>query len=417
MEKTFSQIQRNWIVGTLSLLFLVSLLGLTMRYMFVVELPFKYKHILHAHSHTALMGFGFLLVMGGFLFYILRGKMKRTKKYRSSLWIFLGAIIAMALSFLYQGYGMISIGISTFLLLYSMYVLYLYKRDYDSIREQRRWNPFVKWSIWWYFFSAIGLLAIPFIVLIAGKTHELYYMAVQFFLHFQFNGWFTYAVLAIFIYYMRQKSGRYEVNKVGFYLLNASVILTFLLSVTFYEPISVLFYINSLGVLLQLVAVYLILKPIIYDDSKAIDSISTADLLIGAGILSLILKVLIQAAVAIPVIAVISYTIHNYVIGFIHLILLGSITMTTVGILLKVGVLPLNKISSMGWKGFLGTFIITEFILFLQGTLLWMKFGFVQYYYEILFGFTILFPISIITILLGTIKGFSNSITKYSIKS
>src|SRR5690606_8046537 len=131
------------------------------------------------------------------------------------------------------------------------------------------------------------------------------------------------------------------------------------------------------GVILQGIAFTFILKEI-FKTLKTIRFHSPViRVLFLLGIASLVTKVLIQLVVVIPFIAVISYTIHNYVIAFIHLIMLGSITFTISALLLQKELLPLNRIAKAGWVVLALGFLLTEFILFGQGTLLWMGAGFI----------------------------------------
>src|SRR5690625_5324225 len=57
-----------WMVISFTIFFLAGLLGLLMRYMGIGNLSIDYKYILHAHSHTALLGFGFIFIIGTFVF-------------------------------------------------------------------------------------------------------------------------------------------------------------------------------------------------------------------------------------------------------------------------------------------------------------------------------------------------------------
>ncbi len=145
----------------------------------------------------------------------------------------------------------------------------------------------------------------------------------------------------------------------------------------------------------------MVLKPAFKIHNPFKNASSWTDKLLLLGISCLLFKIIIQLAVAIPYVATISYTIHNYVIGFIHLIMLGSITFTAAAILLKNDLLPQNKLAKSGWIILAIGFIVTELLLFGQGTLLWMRKGFISYYYEILLGATLFLPLGLLTILSG----------------
>ena len=96
-----------------------------------------------------------------------------------------------------------------------------------------------------------------------GFKHSIWYhLAVQFFLHFQFNGWFIIALLALFFRWMEQKGHLpSKIFKRWFYgLLLSATFLTFALAVAWSEPHPLVFACNSIGVLLQLAALVLLFR-------------------------------------------------------------------------------------------------------------------------------------------------------------
>ncbi|MCB0396455.1 MAG: hypothetical protein KDD36_07365 [Flavobacteriales bacterium] len=261
---------------------------------------------------------------------------------------------------------------------------------------------FFKWGVIWMVVSSLGIWSLGVTSSLLGKLHPLFYASVQFFLHFQFNGWFTYTTIGLLIHYLNRSGKQVKIPGYVFVLIQLSLLLTYTLSITWSNPLEILFHLNALGVILQLIGYGLVLKDIfkvLFSGKKPWSTWS--DRLILAGLFSLLFKILIQALVVWPSVAVISYTIRNYVIAFIHLIMLGSITFSICGILLKEQVLPLNRTAKTGWILLLAGFLLTEFTLFGQGTMFWMGQGFIPGYYLILLVFTLLIPLSIIFILRG----------------
>jgi hypothetical protein len=56
---------KPWMIWAVFFFLMASLFGLAMRYFFIGEIPyFDYRHLLHAHSHVALLGWGYLLLSG-----------------------------------------------------------------------------------------------------------------------------------------------------------------------------------------------------------------------------------------------------------------------------------------------------------------------------------------------------------------
>lgn len=391
----------------LGMFFIVAAFGAIMRLMFVVEIPFfDYKNILHAHSHLALLGWGFLLVSCAMIKCL--PESISIDKYRSIHLLCLVSSIGMTVSYVLQGYGFMSI----FFSILQIIIIYLFLfRYYNHIKNLTGISyRFFKWSLIWLVVSTLGLINLGFVSAFLGNHHILFYSSVQFFLHFQFNGWFTYAMLGILFHFLNKRPSETAIPGFVVALLHISLFLTYALSVTWSNPLDVLFHLNTIGVLLQLLSVGWILQIIL--KRLKLNFTNWPDILIFTGIISLAFKIVIQAVLIIPDVAIISYTIRNYVVAFIHLIMLGSITLTISGVLIKSNILGWNNLSGIGWKLLFLGFVLTEFVLFGQGTLLWMRAGFVDYYYETLLSVTLLLNLGIILVLIDSIQGNYNHVER-----
>jgi hypothetical protein len=318
------------------------------------------------------------------------------------------SVLGMTISFLLEGYGPVSITFSTIHLLSS----YVYARHY--LRYLKSKGPstaryFLRWAIYWQLISTIGLWAMAPVMTMLGKLHPLYSATIQFFLHFQMNGWFTFVVLGLLFHFLGNKYKEIELRTSTLAMLQISLVFTYFLSVTWSTPMPVLFYINSFGVALQLWAFIRIFKAIHREVPELFSFKGLSSSLLTIGLFSMLFKVLIQSALVLPQMAVISYTIHNFVIAFIHLIMLGSITFGMAGILLKKDLLPTNALSKSGWCVLLVGFLVSEAVLFSQGLMLWMGFGFISNYYMLIFGVSVLLPIGVGLLLWGI---YSNDKTR-----
>lgn len=400
----FSAITKSkWFLVALIFFLIAAILGTAMRFFFLAEIPFlDFKHLLHAHSHTAMLGWCFTLVSGALLFLFLKDS-NHVKQYKRAFSLNIVAGIGMAVFFTYQGYGAFSIGFSILHLIAAYWFGWYFLRDLKRSERNSSTN-FARWSVYWMLISTLGLWSIAPISAYLGKADPLYYSSVQFFLHFQFNGWFTYAVIALLLVYFSKVGKPIEIRRSTFWLLQISLMLTYALSITWSTPETFLFYLNSLGVLVQAVAFYPILKKLFIRYRQLLIGSKVSHWLLGAGLLSLFLKILAQMAVAVPVVAEISYTIRNFVIGFIHLTMLGSISLTLIAVLLLQGLFPEGGFAQSGYLALLFAFISTEVLLFLQGILLWMGQGFMPGYYEMIFGATAIFPIAIALVIVQWIK-------------
>ncbi|WP_373494014.1 cytochrome c, partial [Aquiflexum sp.] len=391
-----------------------------MRYFFIGEIPFfDYRHLLHAHSHVALLGWGYLLLSGALVFTFVKDSI-RLKTYKNLLTIAVIANIGMMLSFPFQGYGLYSIAFSTIHLLVSYWFAYCFLQDLSKIKN----NPSVKlirYSVYWMVLSTLGLWAIAPIAATLSRLHPLYFMSVQWFLHLQLNGWFVYALLGLLVHFAIQKGLDVRISRITFVVLNLSLFLTYALAVSWSTPIESLYYFNTIGVLLQGLAYFLILKSAGFLSSAYLKIPKHwIDGMIYLGILSLAAKAIIQITLVIPEVAIMAFTIRMYVIGFIHLVMLGAITFGIGGLAVKSGWFPDNHMSMWAWIILSIGFISSEILLLGQGTLLWAKMGFIPHYHLLLFLSSTLFPLALILLLISMVKNqkkHSNSPILNQIKS
>jgi hypothetical protein len=319
------QFRQNWIRWAFGFFFLSVCLGLVMRSFHVVEIPyFEYRNILHTHSHLALLGWGHLMLVGGMVFGLVKEK-DQLKDYRL---LFLGTVIAllgMLFSFPFQGYGAISISFST------LHVLLSYGFAYKLLHvirsgEKTAATRLIRLAIWFMVISTFGLWSLGPVSAMLGRMHELYFMTIQWFLHFQLNGWFVLGVLGLILLYFEEKGFKINFPAYQEWILSISVVMTFMLAITWAEPQQIFFQLNGMAVLIQLLAYFWILKAI-FNLVKTNQFSGFGRLLLFLALASLVAKAILQGLLVFPSIAVISYSIRMYVIGFLHLVLLGAMTM------------------------------------------------------------------------------------------
>lgn len=398
--------QRTYVnIALLNFLFAASL-GLVLRYAFVRELAWlKYKNVMHAHSHVAMLGWIHLLLMV-FLWRAFNQDV-REQPFTALFWLTEFSVFGMLASFPFQGYGLFSIAFSTLFVILSYIFVYKFWRilsgrsGYDVI--------LIRTGLVWLIVSTLGLWAMGPVMATDAKSSAIYYMAIQFFLHFQFNGWFIFGVLALLFNHLGKLN--IPVQRTDFYpfyyLLVVSCLLTFALAVTWADPEDFLFVLNGSGVLIQLAAllffIRLMNKHLRDRIKKEVDAFPLW--FYKLALVSFICKILIQSVVVIPQVAVISYTIRLYVLGFIHLIMLGTITSFLLGYGFSAHLLKYKDgLSRTGWVLFATGLILTEIILFGQGTLLWSGQGYMPHYYIIILCASIFLPLGIFISLLGQLN-------------
>ncbi len=402
-KRLFSIMYKNWMRISLLNFAIAASMGAVLRFAFVREISWlNFRHFLHGHSHLAMLGWIFQALFILLLYNFLPREKQTTRRYKAIFWLSQTSVMGMLFTFPFMGYAPWSIFFSTCHILVSYAFTYRFWKDLPATSPS---VTFVKTALVFMLLSTVALWAMGPVIAMGMKGSALYYATVQFYLHFQFNGWFTFAVIGLFLKYLEdQKIALPAVQLRWFYrLLVLSSLLTYALVIAWSTPLKLIFWTNSLGVLLQLGAGLILIKllwPLRQTLKAQLPFWSRTLLLISAA--CFLLKILMQSAIAIPAMATIGFTIHNYVIGFIHLILLGVITLFILGMSTFQQLIHLHKpVSRWGLGLLLLGFLGSEFILYLQGTLLWSRLGFFPYYYEILFAVSALMPIGVILLVLS----------------
>ncbi|MFK7773586.1 MAG: hypothetical protein AB8F94_15660 [Saprospiraceae bacterium] len=404
---------KKWIIVSLVNMLIAVSIGALLRFAYIEEISWlAFKNFLHAHSHVAMLGWVYLALFT-FLVSTFLPKDFDLKKYNNLFWLTQVSVLGMLVTFPQMGYASWSIGFSVMHTLLSYIFIFFFLRDLKRIQKEDTnaftiSNWFVKSSLFFMIFSTLGLWAMGPIMVNDMQGEAVYYMTIQFYLHFQFNGWFIFAILALLFKFLEKH--HISVNpqdvKRFFFFLSISTFLTYALAVTWANPLPILFYINSSGVILQLVALYYFIKvaKVVWEQLQNELQV-TPRLLFKLSLFSFVFKILIQSAVIIPTIAIVGYTIRNYAMGFLHLMLIGMVTLFLFGFAAQMKLIRLdNLLGKIGIRVFIVGFILSEAVLFLQGTMFWGAMGFMPYYYELLFGVSAMLPFGLFLIITAQLQ-------------
>ena len=368
---------------------IAAIMGLLLRFSFLGDLPINYRYLTHAHSHVAMLGWVYLMLYTFYVYYFIPDK---KPVYNRLFWLTEFAVIGMMLSFPFQGYAALSITFSTLHILCSYYFVYLIWKHFKS--ETKVTKLLVRASLLFMLISTLGVWCLGPAVSIFGKASAFYQIAIQFFLHFQFNGWFLIAVLAILFYYLSITYSK--TFKLFFILLVLSTVLTLALPIQWFAPHKSLFWINAFGVFLQIIALVLLLKLIkshLKVFLKKQNSLSRNLFLFA--ISCLVIKIIFQLTALHPEFSQVVYEHRNFVIGFIHLTMLGVISGFLFAFILQNNVVRFSKTLQFGIYLFILGFLLTELLIGLQGYKYYVGDGIIEHYYLLLFLFSILLPLGI----------------------
>jgi hypothetical protein len=406
--------QKNHFNIVLGNFLVAAVMGATLRFAFVEEIPWlKFRYFLHGHSHLAMLGWAYLALFILLLRHFLDSERRQKRTYVYLFWATQVTVIGMTIAFPIQGYAAVSIAFSTIHVLASYFFAYHFLRDLSlgnhSSSIARR---FIRAAIFFMILSTLALWALGPIMVLGQKGSAWYYMAVQFFLHFQFNGWFLFAVLGLFFKFLEDKAIPVPISNARWFfrLLFAANLATYALAVAWAKPLLSVFMVNSLGVTLQLAALFFFVPIVWQNRSKILPALRLPEggihwpyYLLPLAFYAFLLKILMQTALVIPAIAKVGYTIRNFVIGFMHLILLLVVSVALLAFARQARLIGRNRWIHTGLALLLSGMLLSEALLFLQGTLLWAKMGFLPGYYEVLFGFSALMPLGLVFVLIGNL--------------
>lgn len=360
-----------WVRISLLNFFVVALAGIILRYKINFSLPIiDQKYLLHGHSHFAFVGWVSLSLMALMIFYLQKNEVNiNLKKYK---WVLLANTITaygMLLTFTWQGYAFFSITFSTLSIFVSYIFIYFYWQDLKKIRDTESIHIWFKTGLIIWAVSSVGAFSLAYFMASHLKNQDLYFAAIYFFLHFQYNGWFIFVCFGLLFAYLKQRRclSIISINKNIYLLLVITVVPTYFLSIIWLKIPPYLYWVAAVAGFIQLlIIIYLIslLKKFI---SLRLDISSTTAFLWSLACVSLFLKIVLQSLSAVPYLAQFAFSYRPIVIGYLHLSFLGIISFFILGYLnevLKVRTLQLNKI---GAGVFVFGVVFQEIILMSQG--------------------------------------------------
>ncbi len=370
-------------------LLLVALIGLWMRGAPFFELYFPYEHWLHAHSHLGMLGWVYLALLAGTRKEFLQG-IPRTYYH----WLLAGTlfcVLGMTVSFPVQGYAFWSILFSSLFLLASYILVALFFKA-NGWKGGPLSKAFLRAAMGYLVLSSFGAWALGPIVAQGMKEDPLYRLCIYGFLHFQYNGWMSFALLGLLFRSVEKKGGSLPPStRIGYWLLHIACIPAYTLSALWTDPHWSIYVIGGAAAFAQLIALLFLLPG--FQKLLSPHRRGGVRFLFTTAILAFTLKLLLQFLSAFPYFAELAFLQRNFVIGYLHLVLLGFISTALLGYFLKVGWLAQTPSVLWGIGLFLGAFFISELLIFYAGGVAAWGLPRLPFQQEALFGVSALFPI------------------------
>lgn len=343
---------------------IIAVLGVILRLFHVAEIPINYKHIVHAHSHIALLGWIYTALTTLIYYAYLREK-PITKKYIKLFWLTQFTLIGMLISFPITGYALFSIIFSTLFLITSYWFFWFVNKHISPIQKKTNSYKLIRVGLWFMVFSSIGPWTLGIIMNTLGGASIWYRISIYFYLHFQYNGWFVVTLFGIFFYILEQHNVTVskKLFKQFYWLLILSVVLTFSLSVLWTKPHLIFYAIGIFGSLLQFFSFWYFIKTLKLVDLHSVFSGFILMLLKFVGFL-FVIKMSLQLIGSFSIIADVISTNLDIIIGYLHWTFLGVVSISLFVFLHAFKLIYLSKKST--WLYIFG-FFLTEILIFYRG--------------------------------------------------
>ncbi len=360
----------RWLKISLINLLIVACLGVILRYKILFSLPFiDQKHLLHGHSHFAFAGWITQALMALLVCYLVKQQYQSNyKKYTWLLYANLFTAYGMLIAFPIEGYGLFSIIFSTASIFISYAFAFSYWRDVNKLALKTTTNSWFKAAVLFNALSSLGAFALT-IMMMNKVIHQNWYLAAEYFyLHFQYNGWFFFACMGLLTAFVSRNIVSENILRNIFRLFVFAIVPGYFLSVLWMDiPLWVYIWV-IISAIAQVIGWLWFVMLIKKNWELLRPKISTASkYILGCSAVALTAKLLLQLGSTIPSLSDLAFGFRPIVIGYLHLVLLGVITLFILGSMFSEDYFYNNKRNVTGVFIFTGAVILNEALLMVQG--------------------------------------------------
>lgn len=267
---------RRWVLLSFVYFIIAGCMGAFLRLQsFHPVASINYKYFLHGHSHLAFLGWVFNALFVALLYAYLPTQVKR---YQALFGLLQVSVIGMLISFPLQGYAAVSITFSTLHIFLSYAFAYKFLQDIrrEALIQQKHALSvvFVKWSLFFMILSSLGPFALGAIMAKGLAGTNLYQLAIYFYLHFQYDGWFSFALFGLFFWILETSKIHFNQNPGRYFLLGMAISCTpaYALSTLWTHPPLWVYIVATLSAILQLIALFFLIR-LLYPVRKDLKSL------------------------------------------------------------------------------------------------------------------------------------------------
>lgn len=352
----------RWFAQTALIWLLVAaLMGVWLRWQSwgAPPLVFNFRFLTHAHSHLMFLGWVYnalaALLIAAFL---------TAQPGRVYVWLWAGlqaGLLGMAVFFPLQGYAAGSISFST---LHMALAGWLGLRLWLDAGKSGLAFTALRWSIVFLIVSSLGPFALGYVMAKGGQATIWYNLAIYFYLHFQYNGWMLFALLAILLRHLPGNDGRIGQ---AVHLLAGGCVATYAVSTLWTDPPLPVYLLAGAGVILQWWSALVLIRVWRFVPWATVWPQAWSHRFAALAFYSFLLKLAVQTLALWPGLGRMVFLNRNWLIGYFHLVFIGVITSALITMFIHKNWLPNGKRTAPGWWLLIGGYVCTELVLALPG--------------------------------------------------
>jgi hypothetical protein len=274
----------------------------------------------------------------------------------------------MLIAFPIEGYGPVSIVISTLSVFVSYFFGLKYWRDLNKLMTGDTAARWFKAAVLFNALSSLGAFALAFMMVNHISNQNAYLAAEYFYLHFQYNGWFFFGCMGLLTTILLSSGIPDDKLKGIFRLFAWALVPAYLLSTLWMKlPVWIYLFVIAAAIL-QVWAwakLILLMKLKYREIFNNASGISKNILLLSA--VALTVKLLLQLGSVVPSLSDLAFGFRPIVIGYLHLVLLGVISLFLIGYIFAQKLLPLPAMAKTGLIILTSGIVINEILLMVQG--------------------------------------------------
>jgi hypothetical protein len=359
-----------WVNVSITGLCTIGLLGLLLRSKIVFSIPFiNYNHLVEAHARFTFSGWVTLALLLLMVRELLP-ESENKNKYNS---LFAGIAIAswaLLIVFLWKGYNALSITVSLFFILLTYIFSYVFVKDILKAGLCRGVRWLAVSSIICLVISSFGAFIIDYIYFSHSFEAVLYRDSLFTYLHFQYNGFFSLSVMALFLNAVSRSMPDAAKKSMNLFIITllVSVVPSLFLSYLWQDPTTLFRIIAIAGSLLVLSACVLFVRTSLFLKTAFNAEKPVIRFLVLLSMGSFVLKLFLQSFTIFPVIGNAIFGNRPVIMGFLHLVFLGFVSLFILALFTKRRLLDdRKKLTKTGLIVFATGVLLNEIFLISQG--------------------------------------------------